>query len=63
MEHTKVCALCSRTDRGVLQWTGERSQENKLNWYCKYCRFIYMLHYLLTKLFWSIQEYTIMTVH
>ena len=34
----QVYALCARAKRSVMQWVGERIQEDKLDWYCDYCR-------------------------
>ena len=33
-ERTRACVLCARTSRDVMQWIGERSQEDKLDCYC-----------------------------
>ena len=28
-------APCAGAKRGITQWVGERSQEDKLDWYCR----------------------------
>ena len=38
VECTKAYVFYAKTSRGVAQWTGERSQEDKLDCYCVECR-------------------------